>query len=657
MASGAKATDSYRFQAEIKQLLHILVHSLYQDHEIFLRELISNASDALTQLHFHMLTDHDVHDADAELAIRLEIEDKDGEKWLIVKDSGVGMTEEELIQNLGTIAQSGARAFLQRMKEDEGSPGDIIGQFGVGFYSVFMVADHVHVVSRSYRPDAEAAAWASDGDEAFRIEPAEKPQRGTEIHIKLKEDAAEFASEWKLREIVKRHSDFVAYPIYLGEEQLNQQQPLWRKSPAEVAKEDYHSFYKQMTMDFEEPLAVIHFHSDAPIHLRALLFVPATRDRGILALRKEPGVKLYSHNVLIQEYNRELLPEWLRFVDGVVESEDLPLNVSRETVQSNRLMRQLGKTLKRRVIRSLEELAKEEDGEKYAVFWKHHGRTVKEGLIGDPPSVGEALPLLRYYSTAGETALTSFAGYAARKLEGQEAIYYVLGDSLHAVSTSPHLDPFRARDIEVLYWIDPLDSFLAPFIQEYQDTPVKNVDDAGLELPELQDDSAESNLLTEPEFNRLVGRCVKVLGDRVVEVRASRLLKASPVRLVSPEDTPNREMQRLYRFVDESYEVPRRILELNRTHPLVVNMAQLLSRQPDAALIDLAIEQLYESALIQEGLHPDPAKMVPRIEKLMTLAIAAQTPAEADDHSAPGSTAGSHEDESATAEAAGEETD
>ena len=622
-----EATDSYRFQAEIKQLLNILVHSLYQDRDIFLRELISNASDALAQLHFHMLTDRDVHDAEAELAIHLEVQERDEAKWLIVKDSGIGMTAEELIQNLGTIAQSGARAFLERVQDNDAAPGEIIGQFGVGFYSVFMVADVVRVVSRNYRPDAQPAAWVSQGDDSYRIEPEEKSDRGTEIHIKLKDDATEFASEWKLREIVKRHSDFVRYPIYLNGEQVNQQQPLWRKAPSDVSQEDYHSFYQQMTMDFQEPVAITHFHSDAPIHVRALLFVPSTRDRGILAARKEPGLKLYSHNVLIQEYNRDLLPDWLSFVDGIVESEDLPLNVSRETVQSNRFMRQLGKTLRRRVVRALQDLAKE-DSAKYATFWKQHGRAIKEGILADPGSLQEVYPLLRYHSTASDSELTSFEEYVSRMAEGQEALYYVLGDSMHAVSHSPHLDAFRARGIEVLYWIDPLDSFLAPMLKEYNEKPVKNIDDAGLELPQEEGASEELSALAAPDLNRFIGRCVKTLGERVVEVRASRMLKTSPVRLVSPEDAPNREMQRIYRFLEQEYEVPKRILEINRNHPLVADLAHLVRERPEDQLIDLAIEQLYESALVQEGLHPDPAKMVPRIERLLGLAAAAQAPQE-----------------------------
>lgn len=625
----AETADSYRFQAEIKQLLHILVHSLYQEQEIFLRELISNASDALTQMHFVMLTNQNVANPEAELAITLETREDNGETWLVVRDTGIGMTRDELVQNLGTIAQSGARAFLEKLEEGEADPGEIIGQFGVGFYSVFMVAERVRVVSRSYRPEAEAAVWVSRGDERFRVEAAEKETRGTEIHILLKEDAQEFASEWRLKEIVKRHSDFVGFPIYLDDEQINRQRPLWRKSPGDVTEDDYHNFYQQLTMDFEEPLETIHIHSDAPVHVRALLYLPASRDRGVLAARTEPGVKLYSHNVLIQEYNTDLLPKWLWFVDGVVDSEDLPLNVSRETVQSNRFMRGLARILRRRIVRTLEEMAADDEG-RYARLWEAHSRTIKEGVATEPERVKEVLPLLRFYSSESEQALTSLDAYLERMPAEQEAIYYVLGDDVRSVSRSPHLDPFRTRALEVLYWVDPLDPFIAPLLDEYKEKPFKSIDDADLDLPDVEtgeDVDAEAVPIPEADFNRLVGRFVTTLGNRVVEVRESKVLKKSPVRLVSPEGAPDQAMQRISRYLDQQYEVPRKILELNRKHPLMQDLAALVADDGSAPVIDLTIEQLYESALVQEGLHPNPAEMLPRIERLMEIAAAARAPA------------------------------
>lgn len=624
--------DSYQFKAEIKQLLDILVHSLYKEREIFLRELISNASDALTRLHFETLTNKEVLDPDAELAIHIETVEEEERKKLIIKDSGDGMDAEELRQNLGTIAQSGAKAFLERIREDDVRPGDIIGQFGVGFYSTFMVAEEVRVVSRGYRPDAAAAAWISSGDASFRITEAEKEDRGTEIHILLKKDAEEFADHWRLRQIIKKHSDFVPYPIYVAGEQANQQTSLWRKQSSEIDAEDYKKFYQQLTLDFEEPLATIHLTSDAPVHLRALLFIPAKAERGILSARTEPGLKLYSHNVLIQEYCTDLLPKWLSFVDGVVDSEDLPLNVSRETVQNSRLMRQLGRTLRRRVLRELSDIAAKEP-EKYAAFWQQFGRAIKQGLAMEPDGKEDILPLFRFYSSKSEDQLISLDDYVSRMAEGQEQIYYVLGDDVTSVSFSPHLDPFKARDLEVLYWVDPLDPFMAPLLTEYQEKPLKNVDDAALELPEIEEEmekaEREEPALDEADFNRFVGRCVTTLGERVVEVRASKVLKNSPARLVSPEDATNREIHRLYRFMDQELEIPKRILEVNRSHPLIVNLARTLAEEPAAEIIDLSIEQLYESALLQEGIHPNPVAMLPRVQKLMELAAGREAPAQA----------------------------
>ena len=624
------AQDSYNFKTEVKQLLQILVHSLYKDRDIFLRELISNASDAMTRLHFETLTNRDVLDPDAELAIHIEApEVAEGEpKRIIIKDSGLGMTKDELVTNLGTIAQSGAREFLSELGEDETlDPSDVIGQFGVGFYSVFMVADEVRVVSRSYKKRAKAAAWVSDGSERFRVEPAEKEDRGVEIHIVLKKDAEEFANEWKLKQIVKKHSDFVRYPVYVGddEEQANRQESLWRKSPSSVEAEEYKQFYQQMTMDFEEPTVVVHFRSDAPVNLRTLLFVPKKREPGILAARKEPGLMLYSHNVLIDEYNTDLLPAWLSFVDGVVDSDDISLNVSRETVQSNRIMRQLGKTVKGRVLRELKKLAKD-DAAKYEGFWAEFGRTLKEGLATDFEAKADVLPLFRYYSSKSDGELTSLDEYVERMPESQEEIYYVLGDSMKSVANSPHLDPFKARDLEVLYWVDPIDPFVSPMLAEYKEKRLRNVDDAGLELPALAAEEGEEqteSILPEADFNRVIGRFVTTLGERITEVRASKVLKNSPIRLVSPEDETNRDMQRIQRILDQNYEVPKKIVEVNRNHPLIANLARLVADKPDNDLINLTIEQLYDSALVQEGLHPNPTEMVPRIQQLLELATSA----------------------------------
>jgi molecular chaperone HtpG len=619
--------ESFSFKAEIKQLLHILAHSLYQDRDIFLRELISNASDALTRVQFEALTNSDIRDPKAELAIRIEIpEAADGEpRTIVIKDSGVGMTHDEIVRNLGTIAQSGAREFMERLSKGEVDPGDVIGQFGVGFYSVFMVASRVRVVSRSYQPDAAAVAWTSEGGDEFQVEPADKIDRGTEVHIILKPDAEEYANAWRLRQIIKRYSDYVRFPIYVASEQANQRESLWRKPSTEVMPEEYEKFYQQMSMDFEKPLLTVHFSSDAPVNLRALLYIPAKRDRGMLTTRREPGLMLYSHNVLIREYTTDLLPPWLNFVDGVVDSEDLPLNVSRETVQNNRLMQQLGKSLRVRVVRELKKMS-ESNSVKYAEFWKEYGLVLKEGLATDPADRDDILPLLRYQSTRSDGALVGLDQVVDRLAENQPEIYYVVGDSLAAVRNSPHLDPFLARGFEVLFWHDPLDVFLAPMMGEYRDKKFRNVADSDLELPEVEQNSTDEVTQPEPpeaDLNRLIGRFVTTLGNRVTEVRRSKVLTENPVRLVAPAGGPEADLQRIYRLMGREFEVPKLILEVNPHHPLIADLASLVTNKPDSSLVNLAIEQLYEGALLQEGLHPNPVEMLPRIRAVMQIAAEA----------------------------------
>ncbi|KPV50051.1 molecular chaperone Hsp90, partial [Kouleothrix aurantiaca] len=431
------------FRAEVKQLLHILAHSLYTDREIFLRELISNASDALYRVQFEMLTNQNVLDPEAELAIHVS-GDADA-KTVTITDTGIGMTREELIENLGTIAQSGARALMERL--EAGQRGQIIGQFGVGFYSAFVVADEVTVISRSHRPDAEAAKWTATGGDTFTIEPAEKAERGTTIILKLKDDATDFAQAWKLQQVIKKHSDFVAWPVYVGDERANQQTALWRQAPRNVEAEKYPEFYRQLTMDFDEPLMQIHLSTDVPVDLHSILFVPAKRERGMIERRVEGKIKLYSRKVLIQEEAKDLLPNHYRFVEGVVDSEDLPLNVSREMVQSNPVLARIKKTLTGRLTKELGELA-EKDAEKYAAFWKEFGVFLKEGIAVEYAARTDLLPLLRFHSTASGEGLTSLAEYKSRMIDGQDEIYYVMGSDLESVRHSPHLEALHERGLE-----------------------------------------------------------------------------------------------------------------------------------------------------------------------------------------------------------------
>ncbi len=614
-----QTSHSFEFRAEIQQLLHILVHSLYTDREIFLRELISNASDALSRVQFEMLTDPGVLDAEAELAVRITF-DRDA-RTLTVSDSGIGMTQAEMIENLGTIAHSGAAAFLKQLQANQRPATELIGQFGVGFYSAFMVADRIQVLSRSYQPQAEAAVWESDGASSYAVGPAEKTTRGTDVILYLKEDAADLLTSWRLEQIVKRHSDYVAFPIYVEDRLANQRTPIWRQSPRAVEGGEYDEFYRQLTLDTDKPLLHVHYVADAPVEIHSILFVPRTREQGVLRMRQDYGIKLYSRHVLIQENNKDLLPAHFRFVEGVLDSEDIPLNVSRETVQNSRVMTQIQRALTGRLVKELGSLAIDKP-EEYAAFWREFGVYLKEGVATDLAGKDTLLPLLRFHSSqaSGADDWTTLEAYVARMAADQDKIYYSLGDDLQSIQYSPHLDPFKQRGWEVLYLVEPVDSFMIMNLREFEGKSLQNVSSAALEpLPPAADatSAAAADAIPDADFNRLVSRFADILGDRVSEVRASTHLTDSPCRLVSPGNMPDQELQRVYRLLDQTFEAPKKILELNRTHRLMQDLAHLVAHDQEPELVALEIESLYESALLQEGIHPNPAGMVPRLQELL----------------------------------------
>jgi len=640
------APESLEYRTEVKQLLDILAHSLYTDREIFLRELVSNASDALNRVQFELLTNQDVLDADKELAIHITVDSE--AKTLTIADTGIGMNHDELIQNLGTIAHSGAKSFLNSAKENgKATVEEIIGQFGVGFYSVFMVAEEVTVTSRSHRTDEQAWTWRSTGDSQFTLTPAEKADRGTTIFIKLKNDAEEFANTWRIEQIIKKHSDYVSFPIYVGKvtpppaedaaeddepqtieapQVANRQTALWRQSASKVTAEEYKDFYQQLTYDMNDPLLNIHLVADAPVSVRSILFVPSKRERGMFT-QNEHGLRLYSRKILIQQRNKDLLPDYFRFVEGVVDSEDLPLNVSREMVQSNPVLRQLKKALTNRLFRDLKNLA-ENDADKYRAFWHEFGPFLKEGVASDPESQESLVELLRFQSSkTGDDEWVSLKEVKARMGDEQKAIYYVLGEDLKSVSRSPHLDYFRANDVEVLYLVDPIDGFMTSTLREFDGTPLQNVDDAGIDLPDAKKDEAEDEkkAVAQDDFDKLVERFKTVLGDQVTDVRESKQLVNSPCRLVTPEDNYDRDLQRIRRLTEQDYSVPKKILELNRRHPIVVNLAQLITQSDAEKVVDATAGQLFANALLLEGISPNPADMVERVQTLMEAAVATRS--------------------------------
>jgi molecular chaperone HtpG len=612
------------FKAETRQILDILIHSLYTEREIFLRELISNASDALTRIDFETLTNREILDPEAELGIWIKVDED--ERTLTITDTGIGMTAEELVENLGTIAHSGARDFLKVARSAKQSENqkltDLIGQFGVGFYSVFMVAESVRVVSRSYRVEEKASAWFCTGTDTFTIQDAEKEKRGTTITVKLKEDASEFAKEYRLREIIRKHSDFIPFPIYLGEsqEQANQRTALWRQIPKQVEKKDYEEFYKQLTLEFAPPLAYNHLSVDAPVQVYAILYIPGTRERGMFSLRKEDGLKLYARKVLIQEYCKDLLPEYFRFVQGVVDSEDLPLNVSRESVQSNRIMAQLKKLVSSKIINMIENLASE-DPEKFTKFWLDFGRYIKQGIAIEQTEPEELYPLLRFHTNLEPDKWISLPEYVERKKQEQDAIYYVLGDDEHSLLFSPHLDAVRKHGYEVLLMADPVDPFMLVRLNEFQGHKFVNVAKADLKLPFQKEEKQEVKTAGVPtsDWAALIDRFKAHLGDLIADVRMTDRLADSPARLVDPEGAPSPELQRVYRLLKEEFEAPKKVLELNPNHTILVKMNKLPVEDDTGNLI---IQLIYENTLLIDGLHQDPASMVSRIYQLIEKSLA-----------------------------------
>ncbi|NPV86086.1 MAG: molecular chaperone HtpG [Anaerolineae bacterium] len=613
-------TQSVTFKAETRQLLNILIHSLYANREVFLRELISNASDALTRIRFEQLTNQQILDPEAELAIWIEADNE--KKQLIIRDSGIGMTSEELAENLGTIAHSGARAFLEAsMKGNAQLSADIIGQFGVGFYSAFMVAEWIRVRSRSYRPDAKGASWFSSGDDTYTIVEDDKADRGTEITIQLKEDAHEFADEYRLSSIIKKHSNYIPFPIYLGKEKkvANQQTALWRQPPQKIEEKEYHEFYKQFTLDIEPPIAYTHLSVDAPVQLYAVLYIPASAERSLFSLRREDGLELFARKILIQEYCKDLLPEFLRFVQGVVDSEDLPLNVSRETIHSTKIMAQLKRLITSKVIDLLKNISQEKP-EDYKKFWKNFRQYIKEGVATSDEYHDSLLPLLRFKTLFNPEELITLDSYVSEMKPDQKKIYYILGEDERSLQKSPHLEVFKHFGYDVLLLTDPLDPFMLLRLQSYKEFPLANAASEELKLPaEEQTPGEEASTLQENAIEQIINRFKTVLGERVTDIRVSDRLIESPARLIdSGGASTSIEMQRLYRMLGREVEIPKKALEINPKHAIIKKLSTLPADHPLGQQI---IEQIYENALLVEGLHPDPTGMIARIQNIIEAAL------------------------------------
>lgn len=605
--------EKHHFQAEIQQLLNIVIHSLYTDREIFIRELISNAADACEKLRFARASGEAVHQPEVAPAISISTDDKAG--TVTITDTGVGMTHGELVENLGTIAHSGTKAFLKQLAEDKKPDARLIGQFGVGFYSAFMVAARVEVCSRSFRPDEQGWRWVSDGSGGYEMEPAADLPRGTRITLHLKDDAKEFAQADRLEAIIKRYSSFVPYAIELNGKRLNTVQAIWSRSKGEIKDEEYNEFYRFVGHDHEDPLYRLHFTADAPLAIQALLFVPPRNFETLGMMRVESEVHLYCRKVLIQQKAKGLFPDWLRFLRGVVDSEDLPLNISRETMQDTTLMQKLNKVLTGRFLKFLEEQAEKEPAG-YEKFYAEYQRFLKEGVVTDHGHKEPLGRLLRYESSLTEPGkLTSLADYVKRMPSDQKEIYFLLAPNREAAESSPYFEVFKARKFEVLFLYDPWDEFVMDHLYAFDSKPLRATEKADLTLLEPE---KKEGALSEDAAKALAQWIKETLGARVGAVRPSQRLVDSPAVVVDSDKQLTASMRRLLKAVKKQGEaVPEFTpdLEINPRHNVIIRLEAM--RQTQSALAAKVAEQLFDNARVAAGLLDDPRTMLKRLNELL----------------------------------------
>lgn len=621
--------ETLGFQTEVRQLLKLMIHSLYSNKEIFLRELISNASDACDKLRFEALTDDGLMEDDAELKIQVDF-DK-AAKTVTIRDNGIGMSREEVMENIGTIAKSGTQQFFQSLTGDQAKDAQLIGQFGVGFYSAFIVADRVTLTTRRAGMGAEhGVRWESDGEGEYTIETLEKPGRGTEVTLHLREAEAEFAEGFRLRHIINKYSDHINLPIEMpaeaqdketedqkGEfEVVNSASALWARPKNEISAEEYNEFYKHIAHDFEDPLAHVHTKVEGNQAYTTLFYLPQRAPFDLWDRDKRHGVKLYVKRVFIMDDAEQLMPTYLRFIRGVVDSDDLPLNVSREILQRNKQIDTIRAASVKKVLGLLESMAKDE-ADKYQKFWDEFGNVIKEGPAEDHANKARIAKLLRFASTRGEgdQQTVSLDDYIGRMKEGQDKIYYITADSFAAANNSPHLEVFRKKEIEVLLMGDRVDEWMMSFLDEYEGKSFQSIAKGELDLGELEDEQEkEEAKKSQEEHKDLLERMQTALGDKVKEVRISHRLTRSPSCLVVEQHDMNLSMQKILKQAGHDVPTMKPILEINAEHPLVQRFE---NEQDQQRFSDWAHVLLDQATLSEDGQLDDPASFVSRLNELM----------------------------------------
>ncbi|EKO3406677.1 molecular chaperone HtpG [Vibrio fluvialis] len=619
------------FQSEVKQLLHLMIHSLYSNKEIFLRELISNASDAADKLRFQALSKPELYDGDADLGVKLSF-DTDA-NTITISDNGIGMSREDVIEHLGTIAKSGTAEFFSKLSEEQSKDSQLIGQFGVGFYSAFIVADAVTVRTRAAGLTAdEGVQWYSKGEGEYTVETITKANRGTDIILHLRDEGKEFLSEWRLRDVISKYSDHIGIPVYIqsnvldedgkesGEtkwEQINKAQALWTRSKSEISDEEYQDFYKHVSHDFAEPLAWSHNKVEGKNDYTSLLYIPAKAPWDMYNRDHKHGLKLYVQRVFIMDDAEQFMPSYLRFVRGLIDSNDLPLNVSREILQDNKITQSLRNACTKRVLTMLERMASN-DEEKYLSFWKEFGLVLKEGPAEDFANREKVAGLLRFVSTHSDAAEQNVGlnAYVERMKEGQDKIYYLTADSYAAAKNSPHLEQFKAKGIEVILMYDRIDEWLMNYLTEFDGKQFQSITKAGLDLSKFEDEAEkEKHKETEQEFKSVVERVKEYLGERVKDVRTTFKLASTPAVVVTDDFEMGTQMAKLLAAAGQAVPEVKYILEINPEHAMVKRMAD----EPDQQAFGRWVEVLLGQAMLAErGSMEDPSQFVTAINQLLT---------------------------------------
>lgn len=622
--------ETLGFQTEVQQLLRLVAHSLYSHKEVFLRELISNASDACDKLRFEALTDSALYESGPELKIRVSF-DKDA-RTITVADNGIGMDRQEVIDNIGTIARSGTRQFMQKLTGDQSKDANLIGQFGVGFYSSFVVADQVTLLTRRAGMGPEhGVRWESNGEGEYSLETVEKADRGTEVILHLREEDSDLLNEWQLRSIITKYSDHITLPVLMPvekpaedkdappvvvEERINQAAALWARPKQEINDEEYQEFYKHVGHDFENPLAWTHHRVEGKLEYTSLLFIPARAPFDLWDRDQRHGVKLYVQRVFIMDDAEHLMPRYLRFVRGVIDSNDLPLNISRELLQGSKVVDSIRAGSVKKVLGLLEDLATNE-AEKYSKFWKEFGRVLKEGPAEDYSNREQIAKLLRYASTHNNTPdqTISLADYLGRMKDGQDKIYYISADSFAAAKNSPHLEIFRKKGLEVLLLTDRVDEWLMSHLTEFEGKHFQSVAKGALDLDKIaSEEEKQEQKQAEDQYKDLLARVKDVLGDKVKEVRISSRLTDSPACLVVDDYALSAHLERLLRDAGQSVPVSKPYLELNPGHPLIAR----LKEESDTVRFGDWTNLLFEQAMLAEGGQlEDPASFVKRLNGLL----------------------------------------